>query len=149
MQPTRSPSPESARQSRPSLLRAVQLALVAIVTLVAAGLLGPGTSESSVGVAVDGVSAVSSRWASPPAPVGAPAFKESAPSEGLEQYALEADLDDDDIDGDRELAAVGHDIDAATGMRSPLASRLASRAEPRPDPSRFAIGHGFARGPPA
>jgi hypothetical protein len=111
--------------------------LLALLTLVVAGVVPPVVASEGMAASIDVVSNADNNEPS----VGAVVAPES------ELDAFEADLDDDDIDGDRHLG-LAH-ADHSVPLRTPHVPARASRLEPKPDPSRFAIGHGFARGPPA
>lgn len=66
------------------------------------------------------------------------------------EEALDDDgIDDDDVEG-RHGGHVSLEAAVAIAFASscPRKPALTSRTEAQRDPSRFAIGHGFARGPP-
>lgn len=120
------------------------LALIALVAVVGAGAFAPGRAHASDGVAAVTVSAV--RWS-----VGLPtrAWRAEIPRAVVYRDAVEADLDDDDIDERRERASLPTVTPTTRSERAPGRPARALVSEPPGAASRVAVGSGRLRGPPA
>jgi len=126
------------------MLRSLRLLVLAIVTLLCAGLASPGPRVASMAsllevAASDRAATSSHQWRDGGAP------------RSLDGHALEAELDDDDFDGDTDppsdLAEAR--ARASVGVLAPREPGQACRDEHRIDRSRFASGSGRPREPPA
>lgn len=118
------------------------LALIALVAVVGVGALraGPVASHDAVAVTVRAV-----QWS-----VSQPrSWRAERPHAVVYRDAVEADLDDDDIDERRERASFPAVTPTTRSERAPRRPARALASEPRSATSRVAIGSGRLRGPPA
>ncbi|MBX3199794.1 MAG: hypothetical protein KF894_16785 [Labilithrix sp.] len=132
-----------------ALRRALELAVLVIAALACVGLLrvDPLAGRLATASELAALAPVSvARWTE------APPGSHDLHDDGLLAELSEAesdvdDLDDDDV-GDDRAAALDLAEHSAAELRVPGPPRSPERT-PESDPSRLALGRGFARGPPA
>lgn len=140
------------------MLRLRHLLVLAIATIVCAGIAGLGFAFASVAAPVEVVVVESAKCAlrSPPAQQWRSSAARPAVDRDVEEArdAVESDIDDDDIDDDdTDDGDAGSDVAvdpsvALRGLAAPRNPARALRADPQHEPSRFEISRGFSRGPP-
>ena len=124
------------------LLRVVLLALLALVAVLGVGMFAPGRALATHGVVT--VSAV--RWS---VSVPTRSWRGEVPRAVVYRDAVEADLDDDDLDERRERASLPAVTPTTRTERAPGRPARALVSEPPGATSRVAVGSGRLRGPPA
>jgi hypothetical protein len=131
---------------KPAMLRLLQWLAIAIATLVCADIARPGHGIASLGPAIEvAASDVANAVQRASAPQRSHYWRD-----GAARPVLALEVLDSDIDGGDALYDVADG--AATGFKGvsfPRESGRALRCQPRIDTSRFAIGTGLPRGPPA
>lgn len=134
----------SSRELRAgNVLRVLQLLVLAVLAVIVMGHTSP--DETSTSLAVD--AAIDATGYAAMVRSGSHALSDGSTNDDTSLDALEADIDDDDVDGDHRFASIPwHAIPVPDAP--PPATQRSTRLEPQGDPSWFAIGHGFARGPP-
>lgn len=151
MEPARRRSSPCAVTRRTSRLgRFVQLLGLALLTLFCAGVVSAeeGARGLSASAATTARGAREARSAG--GLVGAPAIDDGHAGSDIELDALEVDVDDDDVGGDRDrLDALATGAGVVQGPRPPPVVLGPPGADDATDPSRIGARGGLARGPPA
>lgn len=118
-------------------------ALIALVAVLGVGALAPGRALASHGPAGVAVSVVRGSFSQPRS------WRPERPRAVVYREAVEADLDDDDIDERRERASLPAVTPTTRTERAPGRPARSLASEPRSATSRVAVGSGRLRGPPA